>query len=234
MKLLDLTLPSAEQNLALDEALLLDAEAGGESEILRLWEWPRLAVVLGSAGIITDDVDEHACRADAVPILRRSSGGGTVLLGPGCLCFSVVVPYSLDSVLDTIHGSYRWVLQRVSAAVPGASPEGTSDLAIAGKKFSGNAQQRKRGHLLHHGTILHSFELPLVGRYLISPPRQPEYRAGRAHGDFLRNVDLPTEALRVRIAHAFGATQPLPTWPTESVARLVAEKYGLESWQRRR
>src|SRR5947208_11415629 len=91
MRLLDLTLPSAAANLALDEALLLEAEAGRGGEVLRLWEWPAPAVVLGSACVLRDDVDEDACAAGGVPILRRSSGGGTVLLGSGCLCFSLVL-----------------------------------------------------------------------------------------------------------------------------------------------
>ena len=74
MYLLDRTLPTLAENLALDEALLLDAEAGGP-EVLRLWRWEQPAVVLGAGGRLADDVDEDACRADGVPIQRRSSGG---------------------------------------------------------------------------------------------------------------------------------------------------------------
>src|SRR5205823_408571 len=48
MQFLNLTLPSLFDNLALDEALLLDAEAGAGGEVLRCWAWPRLAVVLGA------------------------------------------------------------------------------------------------------------------------------------------------------------------------------------------
>ena len=58
MHFLDLTLPSAAENLALDEALLLEAECGRGGEVLRLWEWPAPAVVLGSACVLRDDVDE--------------------------------------------------------------------------------------------------------------------------------------------------------------------------------
>jgi lipoate-protein ligase A len=74
MRYLGLTLPTPEENLALDEALLVAAEAGG-GEVLRVWEWPRPAVVLGSGGKLTEEVDVSACRADGVPVLRRSSGG---------------------------------------------------------------------------------------------------------------------------------------------------------------
>ena len=235
MKRLDLTLGSAEENLALDEALLLQAEAGGASEVLRLWEWPRLAVVLGSGGIVADDVDAAACEAAEVPILRRSSGGGTVLLGTGCLCFSLVLPYAAHPSLHGIQASYRWILERVLSGLDaGAELAGICDLAIEGRKFSGNAQQRKRDHLLHHGTILHGFDLGQVPRFLKPPPRQPAYRAERGHGDFVRNLGMGGGEARERLARAWDAAEPLESWPAEETARLVRDKHALASWQRRR
>src|SRR5205085_8125892 len=93
MHFLPLTLPSPAENLALDEALLLEAEAGRSGEVLRLWEWPAPAVVLGSGCRLADDVDEAACARDGVPVLRRASGGGTVLLGAGSLCYSLLLSY---------------------------------------------------------------------------------------------------------------------------------------------
>ena len=45
---LDLTLPTAAENLALDEALLEEAEAGPPTaETLRFWQSPRPIVVVG-------------------------------------------------------------------------------------------------------------------------------------------------------------------------------------------
>src|SRR5437764_4342941 len=121
MDFLDLTLPSAAANLALDEALLLEAEAGRGGEVLRLWEWPGPAVVLGSGCVLADDVNEEACAADGVPVLRRSSGGGTVLLGRGCLLYSLVLPYERDPALVEIQSSYRFILGRVGAALGAGS-----------------------------------------------------------------------------------------------------------------
>jgi lipoate-protein ligase A len=189
--LLDLTLPSAAENLALDEALLLEAESGRSDEVLRLWEWRNFAVVLGAGGRVADDVDEAACEADGVPILRRSSGGGTVLLGPGCLLFSLILSMDRDPELATISGSYRYVLGRVAAALgmAGCVQAGISDLAIDGVKVSGSAQQRKRSFLLHHATLLYAFQVEALGKYLREPPRQPKYRAGRPHAAFVRNLE---------------------------------------------
>src|SRR5262249_19628800 len=157
-------------NLALDETLLLDAEQGQGGEVLRLWEWPTPAVVLGAGCRLVEDVDEARCRADGVPILRRSSGGGTVLLGRGCLLYSLVLAYARAPALHEIRPSYAYILDRIGQALAGLLPRieqpGTSDLASDGRKFSGNAQQRKRTHLLHHGTLLYDFDLELIGRYL--------------------------------------------------------------------
>ena len=101
----------------MDEALLLQAQAGQGDEVLRIWEWPSLAVVLGSGCRLAEDVMEETCQADAVPILRRSSGGGTVLLGHGCLLYSLVLRYDRAVALGEIPSSYRFILEHVGAAL---------------------------------------------------------------------------------------------------------------------
>src|SRR5262249_51556743 len=145
------------------EALLLEAEGGRNGGVLRVWQWPQAAVVLGSGCRLAEDVDEAACRSGGVPILRRSSGGGTVLLRTGCLCYSLVLSYDRSAGLRDIRASYCYILGRMGDALadilPGIVCAGTSDLAAGGRKFSGNSQQRKRSFLLHHGTILYNFDL---------------------------------------------------------------------------
>src|SRR5215217_4866338 len=174
ISLFDHTAATADENLALDEALLLAAEAGEGGEILRFWEWPTPAVVLGAGGSVRIDVNEAACRADGVSVHRRASGGGTVLLGRGCLLFSLVLAYDRAAELRHVNASYRWLLGRVLDALRPLAvvePAGISDLAVGGLKVSGNAQQRKARYLLHHGTLLYAFDLPHVARYLSPPER---------------------------------------------------------------
>jgi lipoate-protein ligase A len=238
MQFLDLTLPTPAENLALDEALLLEAEAGRGGEVLRLWEWPEPAVILGAGCRLAQDVDEAACRADRVPILRRASGGGTVLLGPGCLLYSLVLDYERDPALRDITAAYAYLLGRMRAALadvlPELEPAGISDLAVGGRKVSGNAQQRKQRHLLHHGTLLYDFDLAQVGRYLRPPERQPEYRGRRDHTAFLTNLPVPRAELTRRLRTAWRAEDETTAWPSETVSRLTAEKYTRPEWVRRR
>ena len=102
MKLLDLTLPSPAENLALDEALLEAAEAGElAGDVLRLWEMPQPAVIVGRSSRLAEEVDAPAVRAAQVPVLRRASGGAAVVVGPGCLMYSVVLRYEgREHVID--------------------------------------------------------------------------------------------------------------------------------------
>lgn len=238
LSVMDLTLASLDENLALDEALLLQAEEGGP-ELLRFWEWPSYAVVLGANGQIAVDVNELACQDDGIPLGRRSSGGGTVLLGPGCLLYSLVLRFDRAPALKDVNASYRWIAERMAAALaPFADAAvvgaGTSDLAIAQQKFSGNAQHRKQRCLLHHGTLLYDFDLDTIAHYLRMPQRQPDYRAGRAHRQFLRNLHTSAVDLQASLASAWQATIPLREWPRERVHQLVAEKYAQADWIRRR
>jgi lipoate-protein ligase A len=238
MNYLDLTLPSVADNLALDEALLLQAEAGDGDEVLRFWEWQSPAVILGAGGRLAEDVDENACRADDVTIWRRSSGGGTVLLAPGCLCYSLILNYERDSALREIHSSFRFILglirDSLAPLASGIEWAGTSDLAIAGKKISGNSQQRKRRFLLHHGTILYAFEAQLADRYLRMPARQPDYRRRRKHSEFITNLPANPSDLKSRFSTSWKASTVTSSWPQDVVHELVESKYGRLEWTCRR
>jgi lipoate-protein ligase A len=241
MRLLDLTLPSATENLALDEALLIAAEDRGAGEVLRFWELPVPAVVVGAGGSVAIDVNVAACEAADVPILRRASGGGTVVLGPGCLCFSLVLAYERAPGLDQIPVSNRYVLERIADAlrpvVPAGAMLGTSDLVRGPDqrvKYSGNAQQRKRRYFLHHGTVLCTLDLKLIGLYLNTPERQPDYRRNRPHEEFVMNLGISTDRAKAMIAAGWHPTGEYGPVPAEIIQRLVEEKYGREDWHRRR
>lgn len=136
MRHLRLTLPTPAENLALDEALLDWAEAENPNwEFVRLWESPEPIVVVGRSSHVHREVDETSCRHRGIPILRRSSGGATIVAGPGCLMYAVVLSYELRPELRDIGRAHRFVLGRLSAALRKidlpACHAGTSDLALS-------------------------------------------------------------------------------------------------------
>jgi lipoate---protein ligase len=235
MHLVDLTLKTAAENVALDEALLEEAEVAGQpSEVLRLWESPQTAVVVGRSSKVTSEVNLDACRSLGVPVLRRASGGAAIVAGPGCLMYAVVLSYGLRPTLRSLDEAHGFVLSTMLAGLrtlaPGAQRQGTSDLTLGEYKFSGNAVRCKRGHLLYHGTLLYDFSLPLVSQFLGTAPRQPDYRAGRAHERFVINLPVSGAALRAAIIAAWRPEHERRDWPQERVRQLVEEKYNQEEW----
>jgi lipoate-protein ligase A len=237
MDLIDLTLPVPGKNLALDEALLARAESasasgGAPREALRFWESPVPFVVLGVSGKLAE-VKISACEEAGVEVLRRSSGGGTVLQGPGCLNFALVLSLDERPELRDVTRSYAEILGRISRALGGGiEPAGTSDLAQGGMKFSGNAQKRTRKWLLHHGTVLLAFDLELIERFLEEPGKQPPYRERRRHRDFLANLGLSSAEAKRRIAAAWDAA-PMPDQDLPDLAPLLAERHANPEWTRR-
>lgn len=235
MKLLDLTLPTAAENVALDEALLEQAEQGeGRGELLRLWELSTPVVVIGRSSRVAEEVNVEACRAGGIPILRRCSGGAAVVAGPGCLMYSVLLSYRRRPHLRMLDQAHEFVLGVLSRALATLVPDvvmlGTSDLTRHGFKFSGNSVRCKRDFFLYHGTVLYRFPLPLIGQCLAEAPRQPEYRGERPHDGFVKNLPATAEQLRHAIGRGWGIQESISEWPRHRVVRLVAERYSRDDW----
>jgi len=82
MRCLDLTFPTPEENLACDEVLLDWCEEPEGPEVLRFWGPQKTLRRRGYSNRVEREVNVAACRERAIPILRRCTGGGTVLQGP--------------------------------------------------------------------------------------------------------------------------------------------------------
>jgi lipoate-protein ligase A len=243
MQLLDLSFDDPMANLALDEALLLhqersDSRAGAGPGLLRLWEPPRMMVVLGRGSIITQEVQLDACQRRNIPVLRRCSGGAAILAGPGCLMYALIFGHAGRSALPVVNQIHEQVLSRLARTLGGPHlavvRSGTSDLALqtsdGWRKFSGNSLRISRQQVLYHGTILYDFPLDSMGQFLAMPPRMPAYRQARPHDRFLCNLPLGQSELRQRVAAAFEAHELLATWPRELTAQLVARRYSQADW----
>ncbi len=235
MKYLDLTLPTANENLALDEALLDACAATNAKEILRVWEPREYFVVLGYSSRIRSEVNLSSCDAARIPVLRRCSGGGTVLQGPGCLNYSLIQRIGDSGPFQSITETNWFIMRKIQLALQpiiggGIEIQGTSDLTLGGAKFCGNSQRRKRGYLLFHGVFLLKMDLGAIEAHLPLPSKQPRYRQNRAHKDFLTNIELPPEAIKRALRRIWNAEQTSHWIPRERVECLVENQYATQAW----
>jgi len=172
MKLLDLTLATPAANLAGDEALLNSAEAGRGGEILRFWEPQECFVVVGYANQVETEVKVAACTAGKIPIFRRCSGGGTVLQGPGCLNYALILQITNHPPLTSISGANQFIMERNRSAIEsevrsrmpdaGITVQGHTDLTLVTRHpspvtlFVGT-----------HALFTAGFDLPKLGLVII-------------------------------------------------------------------
>jgi len=238
MLLCDLTLPTPAENLACDEALLDACEIRGTDEVLRFWQSAAYFVVVGYANHVATEVNLPFCRQHTISVLRRCSGGGTVLQGPGCLNYTLVLRISESAPLSGISTTNNFILERHQAALSpllreSVEKQGHTDLAIGGLKFSGNAQRRRKNYLLFHGSFLLHFDIGLIEQALPLPSKRPDYRRNRSHADFLMNLKVPAHLVKTALIKAWRADSPLENVPFAQIEQLVAQKYGREDWNRR-
>jgi lipoate---protein ligase len=211
MKYLSQSFATIPENLAADE-WLLDCVGESDAGCLRSWTPPDTAVILGRGNSVRKEAKLDACADDGIGVFRRTSGGGTVLLSPDCLCFSIVVPASGPFATFTAAETNTYILSKIETALnslPSASVStaGDTDLVVGNSKIAGSAQRRSRNGILFHGVILLTANLLTIGKYLHLPTRQPDYRQNRPHQEFLSNVPWSRADITTALRTAWAAGQ---------------------------
>jgi lipoate-protein ligase A len=159
----------------------------GEGPRARAYIHPETAVVLGRGSDPARELHIDACLADRVPIYRRRGGGCAVVLDPGNLVVSVALPLpGLGGIRAAYDRMTEWLIETLArCGAAGVRREGASDLARADRKLGGACIYRRRDLLLYSTTLLVAPDIDKVERYLQHPPREPQYRRGRTHREFM-------------------------------------------------
>ncbi len=149
----------AALNMAIDEAISESVSAGGPPTV-RFYGWSPPAVSIGYFQSLEKEVNTARCREEGVSVVRRRTGGGAVFHDSE-ITYSVTAPEAMFP--KDILASYReicgWIISSLSLLGIEATFKPINDIVAGGKKISGNAQTRRGGTLLQHGTILHSVDL---------------------------------------------------------------------------
>lgn len=153
-------------NLALEE-YLLDREDIKE-DIFLLWQ-NRPVVVVGRNQNTVEEINRSFIEAEDIVVARRISGGGAVYHDLGNLNFTFIVNEEPSLKLNFTRFTAP-VIKALEMIGVKAEDQGRNDISIQGKKFSGNAQCRRHGRVMHHGAILFDVNLEDMQKALTVDP----------------------------------------------------------------
>lgn len=189
------------EQLQLEEALLRSSE--GNYLLINRGSPP--AIVLGISGKVPQLVDIEKAAEKEVKLIRRFSGGGTVVVGSDTLFVTFLFNANDHSFEPFPNPIAKWtesIYQKAFSHIPFELKE--NDYCLGDKKIGGNAQYLRKNRWLHHTTFLWDYD-PEHMKLLLHPSKTPSYRAGRSHEDFI-----------TKLSPHFSSTE-------EMVQRLLAE-----------
>lgn len=233
--------------MALDQVLSEEVGEGRRKPTLRIWEWEKPAVVIGSFQSVKNEVDLENAAKYGFDIVRRISGGGAMFMEAGSvITYSIYVPTELVQGMS-FADSYAFLDEWVIIALRSLGIEATyvplNDITSPTGKIGGAAQKRLgSGAVLHHVTMSYDMdgdrmvEVLRIGREKMSDKGT---KSANKRVDPLRSQ---TGLSRAEIIEKMIATftnlyglSPSEITPEEfaKAEQLVAEKFGTEEWLHR-
>jgi lipoate-protein ligase A len=162
---------SAYMNMALDEACSEAVARRDSLPTIRFYRWLPSAVSIGYFQSLGDEVAVEKCAEAGVDVVRRRTGGGAVYHDyDGEITYSVIAPEARfpRGITESYHVICGWITESLKRLGVEAEFKPINDIVLAdsGKKISGNAQTRRNGILLQHGTILYTVDVRKMFSFL--------------------------------------------------------------------
>ncbi|MEM2122163.1 MAG: lipoate--protein ligase family protein [Candidatus Bathyarchaeia archaeon] len=169
-RLIPLGVHTAALNMAVDEVILGSVSRGESPNTVRFYRWRPSAVSIGYFQSLRDEVDLDKCRLLGVDVVRRITGGGAVYHDfDGEITYSVIAREDSGIPRDILE-SYRVICDGIVQGLRRLGLEAefkpVNDVVLNGRKVSGNAQTRRMGCVLQHGTILVDLDLKAMFQVL--------------------------------------------------------------------
>ncbi|MFX1390237.1 MAG: biotin/lipoate A/B protein ligase family protein [Promethearchaeota archaeon] len=176
-------------NMAIDEAILTSVIEKKSPNTLRFYKWDPSTASIGRNQSLSNEIDIDFAKKKGFNIVRRMTGGGAVFHDKEReITYSVVcsIKYletlGFFRVIDQFEIITKSIIE--SLKLYGLQSEQgvihCPALFLSGKKFSGNAQARKRGFILQHGTILLNIDPELMYSVLKAPKNVSKSRMIRS------------------------------------------------------
>jgi lipoate-protein ligase A len=233
--------------MALDQVLAEEVGAGIRKPTLRIWEWEKPAVVIGSFQSVKNEVDLENAAKYGFDIVRRISGGGAMFMEAGS-----VITYSIYAPTELVHGmtfadSYafldEWVILALKSLGIEASYVPLNDITSPTGKIGGAAQKRLgTGAVLHHVTMSYDMDGDKMVQVLRIGREKMSDKGTKSANKRVDPLRSQTGLERVQIIDRMVETfrglyglhdSAITDEEFEKAQQLVAEKFGTDEWLQR-
>jgi lipoate-protein ligase A len=244
-RIIELQTHDAFMNMALDEAACEFVKTRQAPPTIRFYRWRPSAVSIGYFQSLDDEVAVNQCKAERVDFIRRRTGGGAVYHDyEGEITYSVITPESTmpKGILDSYRLICGWLINALSRIGVESEFKPINDIveAVSGKKISGNAQTRRGGVLLQHGTLLYKVDVPKMFSFLKVGQEKIADKLIAAVTDRVTSINILKPALSMEDVYAamFEGFTSGKKWvkgdflPGEMkrASELVKERYSRDEW----
>jgi len=154
------------------------------------WQPEEIFLILGLSNKAEKSLIPEQVINDKIKVYKRPSGGETVILTPKTLVLSTAI--KTESFADP-QIYFKKINQQIidllaDSGVENVLFKGISDICIGEKKILGSSIYRRKNKLFYHAVLNVSESVELISKYIAHPPREPEYRKGRDHKDFVTSL----------------------------------------------
>ena len=155
-----------------------------------IWIPDKVYIVLGASNNPAEALNMDMVEKDQITVLKRPSGGQTVILTPNNIIIAAVYfDKKTMQPKDVFQQINKLIISTIEhTGIRDLSLMGISDIAISGKKILGSAIYRSKDALLYHAVLNLGEPSVTFERYLKHPSKEPDYRQGRSHAEFVTSL----------------------------------------------
>ena len=245
----NLTRPvSTAEGLAIDDTLPQSVALHASPPILHLYNFVP-SVIVGKYQDIEAALKIERCQERGIEYNRRSTGGGTVIMGPKivALGFGINIDHpglksaTMAGVFQTLSQVLIQALQ--TFGVP-AYFQPKNDLEVAGKKIAGLSAAAETGQsLLFHTSLLVDFDIPLMLDIMNTPLLKLSDKGYNCFSQRMTTLrretgrDIPVTEVVAAIQASFEnqfqvrfQEEEPDAWEQETIQRFIRERYTQKEW----
>lgn len=236
---------------ALAEAILIARSEGKCPDTFFIYRRKPPAVSIGYFQSVSNTVDVEACRRLGVEVSRRITGGGAIYSDENGIIYSIVVSESNPKVPRNIAESYsvlcRGIIEALKLFGLEAVFQPVNDILVGGKKISGSSQTRRKGVVLHHGTLLVKADIETMKKVLKIPEEKMSDKQAKSLEERVTSlenllgrkvsIEEAKEAVKKGFEKALNVKfeeGELTDYEKKLVEQLVREKYSRNEWNFKR